>query len=1185
MNKRKLQEFSTWAKKNLEKQIELSLKKIGINSDNDIKPSKVQGEVTIIEGIETSFKKKFNDQRTEIIKFIKNDGYSHTVEQFASTWFNRIVALRFLEVHNYLEHGYKLFPDKPNTLPEILSKLSLIKDDLSFDTIYVQELTSSANNNEELYRYVIFQQCNALSKTLPMLFSSDMSYLEYFIPTPLLFGETIINKIIEIDQSDFKDDVEIIGWLYQFYIATKKDEVFASKKTITKDTLPAVTQLFTPDWIVKYMVENSIGRIWMESYPKSQLKSELMYYVEEKKQQSEVTEIIESIRYKNVEPQKIKIIEPCSGSGHILVYCFDILLKMYQEKGYNKKDIPNLILNNNLVGLDIDQRATQLASFALIMRARSIDNDFFKDTRFVMPKVFEIIDSKSVITCSYNNKNYKEIILEYNSNYWHGGSRLSNKEIQDINYLLDLFEDAKIIGSLLKVKNSNYLDIQKKLEKNIKENKNLDIFSQAFFENEFKDLLQILNIAHFMVINYDVMITNPPYCGISSLEAKPKKYFIDNYPNSKTDMFAMFMETNFIKQNGYLSMINMHSWMFLNSYEELRKRIINNSAIICALHFGAHAFDSIGGEVVQTVSFVIRNLSLNFVGTYSKLVDYRTSSDKQKNFNKNLYFAPIRLYSYFPTNQLIYWSTKRVAEIFSSYPKLGNFGLPKSGIMTGNDQLFIRYWFEVSSTNSSLFNNNLSLLDVKTNLKWFPITRGGPYRKWYGNLSYVVNMQNNGHDISHLKNNNFRLRDPKYYFKKCATWTGISSNDLSVRFVTENVLYGSGGPTFFPNNNLFYIIGLLNSNVANYFTKMLNPTINTIIDDIVSIPFIEKNINFIENIVKDCIEISKYNWDETETSWNFKKHPLIGTGKISKIFLNYNELSKSNFAKLKKNEEDINEHFIRLYDLNDVLVKDVDDKYISVSIASETEMIKSLISYFVGVLMGRYSFLEEGLIYSGGVLNVSKSSDFEKENDAIIPIYSDLNVKDGLVHRLLGIIKKVYGLENYRENIDYIAETLGKKSNETNEETINRYLNEDFYKDHLKVYSKRPIYWMFSSGKSDGFKCLIYMHRYNKDTLAKINAGYFQPATTILRNQIKELDSKILAASNIEKRTLEKKRLVLIEQLNEALDYGQVLDYMANKYLQIDLDDGVKVNYYKFQGIEITTSKGKVKIDLLSPLK
>jgi len=445
MNKRKLQEFASWAKLNLEKQITISLNSIGIYSEHNIKKSKIQGDITVIEGVEKSFKSTFQEQREQIVNLIQNDGFSHTVESFAYTWFNRLVALRFMEIHDYIDHGYKLFPTQANALPNILSNLEFVKSDLLLDLNYCHELLDN-QKHEELYRYVLFQQCKALAKPLPMLFSKELDYLEYFIPTPLLFGDTIIKKLIEIDEADFKEDVEIIGWLYQFYIATKKDEVFASKKTITKDTLPAVTQLFTPDWIVKYMAENSIGRIWLESYPSSPIKGEMKYFIEEAKQDAEVEEKLKAIRYKNVNPEEIKVIEPACGSGHILVYCFDLLLKMYLEKGYSKKDIPQLIIKNNLVGLDIDQRASQLASFALVMRARFIDNRFFEEGLYARPRVYEIIDSKAILHCNYNGKTYKEILKDYNANQWQGDNQLTLEELNTVFNVVDLFDDAKVIG-------------------------------------------------------------------------------------------------------------------------------------------------------------------------------------------------------------------------------------------------------------------------------------------------------------------------------------------------------------------------------------------------------------------------------------------------------------------------------------------------------------------------------------------------------------------------------------------------------------------------------------------------------------------------------------------------------------------------------------------------------------------
>jgi len=1186
MNKRKLQEFASWAKQNLEKQIELSLKKIGINSEQDIKRSRVQGDVTIVDGVETTFKKQFQHQREEIINRIKDDGYKHSIEQFASTWFNRIIALRFLEVHDYLDHGFKLFPKEPNTLPEVLSKLSLVKDDLNLDMKYIGELTSLGNNNEELYRYVLFQQCNVLGKALPMLFSSGMSYLEHFIPTPLLFGDTIISRLIEIEEEDFKEDVEIIGWLYQFYIATKKDEVFASKATITKDTLPAVTQLFTPDWIVKYMAENSIGRIWLESYPSSELKSTMKYYVDEAKQDPDVEEKLKTIRYQNVNPEEIKIIEPCSGSGHILVYCFDLLLQMYQEKGYNKKDIPSLIFKNNLVGLDIDQRATQLASFALVMRARSIDNKFFDEERYVRPKVYEIIDLKALAQCEYNGKSYKEILKEYNIKQWGGENQLTDDELKSIDYLVDLFIDGKVIGSLLRVNPGRYLTIRKKLATNFKENTQTDIFTAAFFEHEFKNLLEVLRLAYFMAQKYDVMITNPPYLSENKMSLELKEYINKYYWNFRHDMYTAFLSAgkNLTKKNGFCSMITQHYFMYLSSFKETRSNLDMN--LLSLLHLGPRAFEEISGEVVQSATFVMRNLSYDYTSIFINLLKFGNSKDKMiallsiDLYPLLIHKVKVSSLSKFKEGVYAYSASSKMIEMINTAYTIEDYSISKAGIVTGNDDFFIRNWFEVNKGEIDFTPN------VESLPKYSLMSKGGSGALYYGNIDYVIRLKDLW-DNSKV-NVSVRRGDKLFYFKKGISWSQMGGGLNKQFYLIENCICGTSSPTIYPQNNhqMYYLLALLNSPVAKHVIKIMNPTtLSVLTSDISAIPVIISDLIKLDELVIENLNIVKTNWDSFETSWDFKKHPLIGVGKISKLFIEYKSDTQSNFDTLKANAEELNEYFIKLYGLQDELSKEVDDAYVSISIANKERDTKSLISYLVGVLMGRYSLAEEGLIFAGGTFDPSRYGTYDVDNDGIIPIYSDINIKDGLVHRIAGLIKEIYGLEHYRENIGFIAETLGKKSNETSEETLNRYLNDGFYQDHLKTYRKHPIYWMFSSGKSSGFKCLIYMHRYNQDILAKINASYFQPATTILRNQITEIERQISIAADIDKRLLEKKRMSLIEQLSEAREYGQVLDYMANKYVSIDLDDGVKVNYAKFQGIEVTSNGGKVKKDLLVPIK
>lgn len=615
MNKKALLDYALFARKELETQIALSLNKLGIYKDKILKAN-VVGDYTIIEGNPDSFPKRvYNLRKMMISEYFENEEKFETVvEEFAYTWFNRLVAIRFMEIHDYFPHGFHVLTSRDGSYePEILSNLPYVFSELNLKEDVIRSLRDQ-NKTEELYRYVLVKQCSALSKIIPDIFDVREPYLELLLPNNLLSQDSVIRKIELIPEEDFMNDIEVVGWLYQFYNSVKKDEVFASKETITKDTLPAVTQLFTPDWIVRYMADNSVGRLWLESYPNSSLKQSLKYYVEDAKQDEETQKKLDEIKYKNVNPEEIKIIEPCCGSGHILVYVFDLLLNMYLEQGYNKRDIPALILKNNLYGLDVDKRAAQLAKFSLIMKARSIDNRFFNEDRFVNPRVFEIKDSQLLIAL-----NYKDAMKSLH---------FSEESIKQAEYLVDKFEYGKVVGSLLKVAPKDYSSLVEDI-KRCKEVESPGIFEQDFYDKGLKRLGYLVRVARVLSRKYDVMITNPPYIGISALETPAKNYATKYYPDSKTDMFAMFMEADFIKKNGFLSMINMHSWMFLSSYEKLRKKIIQQKCIINMIHLGAHAFETIGGEVVQTTSFVIRNCSIPSNGVYFRLVDEK---DKEAAF-------------------------------------------------------------------------------------------------------------------------------------------------------------------------------------------------------------------------------------------------------------------------------------------------------------------------------------------------------------------------------------------------------------------------------------------------------------------------------------------------------------------------------------------------------------------------
>ena len=1184
MDKKILQTYSTWAKDNLENQIEVSLKALGINDDVDIKKAKKVGDFTVIEGDATSYSADLLGKRDYIISLINRMGYRNVIEEFAYTWFNRFVALRFMEVHDFLPHGFRVLSNPSGGIePEILKNLNLVAGELRLDMNLCNEYKQQGKI-EELYRYVLLRQCNALSGILPMLFSMDYAYIDLLLPKTLLKGETVLTKLVEIPEEAFLEDVEIIGWMYQFYISSKKDAVYASKKTITKYTLPAVTQLFTPDWIVRYMAQNSVGRLWIESYPDSPLKSKMKYYVEDAEQTPEVQKKLEEIRYKNVNPEDIRIVEPCCGSGHILVYVFDLLYAMYEERGYQKRDIPTLILTKNLTGLDVDKRAVQLASFSLVMKARSVNNRFFDEKYYVTPHVYELQDSKMLKNMGYR-KHVKDLNL------------LNDTEIKLIDYLVDTFIEGKTIGSLLKVKPIDFACLDGALDK-IHKQAVPSLFNTDFLSYGVKRLKELATLAKVLSAKYDVMITNPPYRPISSMEAAVKDYAATFYPNSKADMYAMFMETNYVDKNGFLSMVNMQNWMSNATYERLRERIVETDSIETMIHMGKRGFDAISGDVVQTVSFVFRNTSkVNKRGTYYDLTEGQSEAEKEQQFlhGNSRYITKQENFLRIPGTQLTaYWVSDNMVNCFRD-PIIGKKFTTREGMATAGNDTFLRYWYELNYHRIT-FGCPDNEHAKKMHVKWVPYNKGGASRGWYGNNDYVVNWGNDGYEIKH----NFdpetgRLRSHNYNgefgFKEGLTWSAISSGALAVRHCEAGYLFDSkGAKGFNPDHNiLFRTLGLLNSKVSTRFLKFISPTVDYKVGDIASIPDCIKKENEpqILKFVDSSVDISKVDWDSFETSWGFSRHPLLqGESLIKEAYSKWSAECQNRFDQLKTNEEELNCIFIGIYGLQDELTPEVEIEDVTVRLADKARDIRSLISYLIGIVMGRYSLDVDGLAYAGGDWVASNYSTYQPDDDGIVPIYTKLGMDDGLTTKLIDLIKLIYGEDSYRQNIDFIAEALGKNNNESSEETLNRYLNDGFYADHLKIYQKRPIYWMFSSGKKAGFKCLIYMHRYNEDTLARINAKYYLPESTRKKNELDELNGQITKAEGRDKTRLEKERQNLAAAYNEAIEYGQVLDHVANQYIKIDLDDGVNVNYDKFQGVQLVTDSGtKVKKDLLVPLK
>ena len=1132
MEKRVLQTYAVWARDNLEQQIEVSLKTLGINGDNDFREAKQSGDFTYIEGDPNSYPASLYGKRREIISEVRLKGYQNIIEEVAYTWFNRLVALRFMELHNYLSHGFRVLSSTSGSIePDILKNLSLAKTDLRLDMKICEQLKSQ-NKTEELFRHVLICQCGALSDVLPRLFSRDSGYMELLLPKSLLIGETVLTRLVKIPEENFMNDVQIIGWLYQYYNTKAKEKVFASLKKnikISKEDIPAATQLFTPDWIVRYMVENSLGRLWLEGHPNDALKAQWKYYLDEAEQEPEVQAQLEQIRaeYRSLKPEEIKVIDPCMGSGHILVYIFDVLMQIYESQGYTQRDAAQNIVRHNLHGLDIDKRAAQLAYFAVMMKARQYDRRFF------------------------------------------------SSKLQPMVYSTTGDEDGENFGSLLTVDDPGERPEEPQ-----------SVFDQADYERR----LNVWNYRYLLAQKYHVVVTNPPYMGGAGMSGKLAEFVKKNYPDSKSDLSTAFMEQTLrmCNEHGYMSMINIPVWMFLSSYEKLREKMIKSNTFISMVHPGRGIFGSDFG----TTTFVIEKTYISgYAGSYRRLFEKQGEvegiEEREQAFlaGKGSFTAQQDNFSKIPGSPVAYWVDEAFFRTFEIGTPFSSFGEPKSGVMTGDDGRFVKFWYEPSHANIGFGIKNAEEM-VTSEKKWFPVTRGGPYRKWYGNLEEVVFLANDGHAIK-TNGKNYRLRDKRYYFRPGLTWTMITSYKLSVRLAQEGILFGNGGPTTFVNDKRLYLLALLNCKVAEYVISVVNPSINTVISDICLVPILLGNITDVESKTQKCLDLSKTDWDSFETSWDFTRHPLVrGVSTVAEAFAAWESECNARFTQLKANEEELNRIFIDIYGLQDELTPEVDDKDVTVRPADRKRDVKSLISYLIGVVMGRYSLDIPGLAYAGGEWDASKYQTYHPDEDGIIPIYRGIGMEDGLTAQIIGLLKFIYGEDTYRQNIDFIAESIGHNNNESSEEALNRYLNDGFFADHLKIYQKRPIYWFFSSGKNSGFKCLVYMHRYTRDTLARINSRYFLPESTRLKNELEELAGRLAKAEGRDRVRLEKERQKLAASYNEAIEYGQVLDHMANQYIEIDLDDGVKVNYAKFQGVEMVTDSGnKVRKDLLAPIK
>ena len=1187
MNKTAIKNFAIWARNKLIADVSYDARLIGITEDGIAKPLPQSFGGTQFFDIGTaepySISGEAVRQRDKLIEVIQQKekdtdyktAYQYVIEEVAYTWFNRLIAIRFMEVNDYLPSHIRVLSSESGKLePDLVT--TPFDAELPFTAEEEAQIFQLKQDNklDEVFRILFLKQCNVLNEILPALFEKTKNYTELLLSLSVIDQDGVVYHLIhDIPENDFNIErggqVEIIGWLYQYYNTEPKAAAFAKSGKITKEEIPAVTQLFTPDWIVRYMVENSLGRLWVEGHPDCGLKENWKYYLEEAQQEPEVQAKLAEIRkeYAALNPEDIKLIDPCMGSGHILVYAFDVLMQIYESAGYSQRDAAKSILEHNIYGLDIDDRAYQLAYFAVMMKARQYNRRILNGENTC--HVYAIQESNSI-----NRAHLK---------YFGAGMDDIEKNAakMQLEGLLDTLTDAKEYGSILNVESYNW-DLLRRFV--VAEDTDGQISMDSVgVEDTAEQLNRLIDIGETIARKYWVTVTNPPYAAISNLSPKVNDFVKANYPDSKVDLFAVFIERCGLmtRVSGYQAMITQHAWMFLASYENLRDKLLNKELINLA-HLGPHAFDEINGEVVQTSSFVFCNdYFSNYNSTFVQLVGGKNEAAKaamfisgEHRFNKtNEQLREIQ-----GTPYTAYWASDVVLSAFKKSHLVGDVSEPRVGMATANNDRFIRLWFEV---NRNKFGINISSRKeaVESRKKWFPFAKGGEQRKWYGNNDTVVNWENDGFEIQNFKDEKTgRIRSHNYnldyIFSSALTWTVIGTEKTSFRFCPVGFLYSNSGYGLFCNNEKtkYYLLGFMNSKIAASLLKILSPSMGFESGYLRKLPLIESDsLDSIVERVKHCIDGSNTEWDSFEVSWDFKKHPLLrNVSTISEAFAQWQEECDDRFNRLKANEEELNRVFIDIYGLQDELTPEVEDKDVTVRKADLQRDIKSLLSYAVGCMFGRYSLDVEGLAYAGGEWDSSKYQSYIPDADNVIPITDEEYLDDDIVSRLCAWLKAVYGADMLEENLDYIAKALGNKGS-TSREIIRNYFLNDFFKDHCQTYSvtgsgKRPIYWLFDSGKQNGFKALIYLHRYTPDTIGNLCIDYLLKMQRVYESEIDRMQDMMDHSENArEVAAASRRKDKLAKQLKECREYYEKISYLALSRIELDLDDGVKVNYRKLQ--------------------
>jgi SAM-dependent methyltransferase len=1155
MNKAKLKSYAPQARKDFIAAVEARAHSLGLSEMGgtlDIAPSEKKGDVTMIAG--QAWPAKVHDQRQRLIKRMKKDGFAQTVEAVAYTWFNRFAALRYMEIHDCLDHGYRVLSSREGGLPEIIAHATDVAGSLpGLNASQIADMKLAGNQDGELYRRLLVAQCNALSKAMPFLFEHIDDESELLLPGNLERTDSVVAKLVESIAEEDWSEVEVIGWLYQFYISEKKDAVIG--KVVKSEDIPAATQLFTPNWIVQYLVQNSVGRLWLMANPASTLKNQWKYYIEPAEQTPEVQAQLDALIQTrmaedggSLNPETITVLDPACGSGHILVEAYEVLKAIYLERGYQARAIPRLILEKNLFGLDIDDRAAQMAGFALMMKARADDR--------------RLLDSPIKLNVLSLQESRGLELDEFDSHLKPFG--ISRTLLAS---LIDTFAHAKTFGSLIQIPEALDGGLPALMEGLDAAIQSGDVFAQAAAQ----DLLPIVTQATVLATKFDAVVANPPYMGGKGMNADIKDFAKVNFPDSKPDLFAMFIERGFgwCKRSGFNSMVTMQSWMFLSSFEAMRKKLLDLRSLVSLVQL---PYDG-KKPTAMGISFGISV----FVFQTQKVAGFQCSFDCFRYFeltdeglprcfpsrNERNVLAQPDAFEKIPGSPVAYWVPKPLLDIYASIPQLYESSISDGQNITADNAKYVRFIWEIDSRKLG-----------KTG-KWIYYAKGGAFRRWFGNNDYVVDWTCEARN-AYRENSSARII-PEYLWFSCGiTWTLITSSRVSFRLLHQDGTFDKTGSSIFMRDvsDIQATLAFLNSCVADYLLKIFSSTVALQVDEVRRLPFrpADWRTSKVARNADELCSIAKTDWDSQETSRDFlmlgwaHKSPALGSS--SEAWATWELNSSGAISRVRTLEEENNRLFIDAYGLQGELSPDVPEEQITLTRADRENDNKRLISYAIGCMMGRYSLDEPGLIYANAgnmSFDVTRYKTFPADVDGIVPISDELWFEDDATNRVREFLNAVWGAETLEENMDWLAESLGKKGTETPEETIRRYLSGSFYKDHLQTYKKRPIYWHFSSGKQGAFQALVYLHRYHEGTLARMRAEYVVPLTGKMQSRIEMLGKDLDAASATATRTKIAKQIESLRKKHvELLAYDEKLRHYADMRIQLNLDDGVKVNYGKF---------------------